>query len=142
MSFNSRFKSASVVATAVLVFGIALPLVSNGSITGAVGNKSKVTKTTVAKKKASTVVITVVKFSAKSATLTPAAKLELTTLSKAIAGKKVFITGFSKGNEKLATKRDMAVFHYLESKIKFGATVQQDTATSLNQVDVRWVKAT
>ncbi|HVA71391.1 MAG TPA: hypothetical protein VNF08_08740 [Acidimicrobiales bacterium] len=142
MSFNNRFKSTAVVAAAVLVFGIALPLVSNGTMTGAVGNKSKVTKTTVAKKGAPKVTITVVKFPAKSATLTPAGKLELTSLAKVITGQKVTITGFAKGNEKLATKRDAAVVNYLKSKVKFTPTVQQDIATSLNQVEVRWVKAT
>jgi hypothetical protein len=142
MSFDDRFRSASVVAAAVLVFGIALPLISSGTITGAVGNKSKVTTTTIAKKKASTDVTTVVKFSAKSATLTPGAKLQLASLAKEISGKKVTIIGFAKGNEKLATKRDTAVVNYLKSKIKFAATVQQDIATTLNQVEVRWVKAT
>jgi len=139
MSFDNRFKSASVVA-AVLVFGIAPPLVSNVTVAGAAGNKSKVTTTTVVKKKAPIAAITIVKFSAKSATLSAGAKLQVASLAKKIAGKTVFITGFAKGNERLATKRDMAVLHYLQSKIKFGATVQQNIATSLNQVDVRWVK--
>jgi hypothetical protein len=141
MSFDNRFKSASVVVAAVLVFGIALPLVSSGTITGAVGNKSKVTTTTVVKKKAPKATITVVKFSAKSATLSAGAKVQLTSLAKEIAGKKVVITGFAKGSENLATRRDRAVLNYLLRKVRFGATVQQDIVTSLNQVEVRWVKA-
>lgn len=141
MSFDDRFKSAAVVAAAVLVFGIALPLVSNGTVTGAVGKKSKVTTTTVVKKKAPIVTVTVVKFSAKSATLSSGAKLQLASLAKEIAGKKVTIIGFAKDNERLATKRDAAVVNYLKSRVKYAATVQQDIATTLNQVEVRWVKA-
>ena len=140
MRFSDRVKSASVVAAAVLVFGVALPLVSNGTITGAVGNKSNVTTTTVAKKTAPKELSFVLKFSAKSATLTTGIKRELVTLAKEIAGKRTTITGFAKGNEGLATRRDKAVLNYLAGKIRFEATVQQNVSTALNEVLVKWLK--
>lgn len=50
MGFNVRAKSAAIVAAAILVFGVALPLVNNGMISGATGNQSAVGKKSPVKK--------------------------------------------------------------------------------------------
>jgi outer membrane protein OmpA-like peptidoglycan-associated protein len=143
MRFNVRVKTASIVLGAVLVFGVAVPLVSGGANSGAVGHKSPVAKKSVVGKK-SVVFKPVVKkpvvkkpvkkvvkkatvhtlalevtYAAPSATLSAEAKSQLAALAKKlVTGASVTIHGYSKNSFSLSNRRAAAVEQYLKSKTK------------------------
>ncbi len=76
-----------------------------------------------------------VEFKAGSAALTSAAKGALSTLSRELVkGASVTVTGFAKGNAKLARSRASAVANYLQSKAH--ATIKTNTSSSANSATV------
>jgi outer membrane protein OmpA-like peptidoglycan-associated protein len=76
-----------------------------------------------------------VEFKAGSAALTPAAKSELTKLSKELVrGASITVTGYAKGNAKLAKGRASAVADYLKAKAH--ATVKSVTTSGANTATV------
>lgn len=146
MKFNVRKKSTTIVAVAVFAFGVALPLLSDVTITGAsghktpVGNKSTVGSKSPIKKKPVTTTTTPgttkpvttttakpvvqpltvqVTFAATGTTLSAAAKSQLSVLAKKIlTGATVTIWGYSKKSLSLSNGRATVVESYLKSKTK------------------------
>jgi outer membrane protein OmpA-like peptidoglycan-associated protein len=148
MGFNVRAKSAVIVAGAVLVFGVSLPLVNTGTISGATGNHSAVGKQSPVKKPVkkpvtNPVVHTLsvnVSFTATSATLSAKAKSQLAALAKKlVSGAKATIYGYSSKSVSLSTSRATAVEVYLKSqtKVKFSVKLVPTTGTSVNGATVK-----
>ncbi|HEY5267171.1 MAG TPA: hypothetical protein VIJ40_10185 [Acidimicrobiales bacterium] len=146
MKFSVRTKSAAVVAAAVFAFGVALPLLSDATITGASGHKTPVGKkstvgskspvkkapvttttapgtkkpvtTTTAKPVVHTLTVQVT-FATTSSTLSAAAKSQLSVFAKKIlTGATVTITGYSKKSLSLSNRRATTVEGYLKSTTK------------------------
>jgi outer membrane protein OmpA-like peptidoglycan-associated protein len=156
MKFNVRVKAASIVAGAVLTFGVALPLVSGEANSGAAGNRSVVggqsnvskppVKKPVVKKPVKKVVTTTtvhtltvaVTFAAPSATLSASAKSQLTALAKKLVnGAVVTIYGYAKHSFSLSQRRALAVEQYLKSKTRVKLSVKLvPTFTSKNAAKV------
>ena len=159
MKFNVRVKAASIVAGAVLTFGVALPLVSGEANSGAAGNRSVVggeetflrlrklaAKKPVVKKPVKKVVTTTtvhtltvaVTFAAPSATLSASAKSQLTALAKKLVnGAVVTIYGYAKHSFSLSQRRALAVEQYLKSKTRVKLSVKLvPTFTSKNAAKV------
>jgi len=80
-------------------------------------------------------------FAAKSSALTPGAKRTLVSLSRELlAGASVTVTGFAKGNAKLAKSRASAAVNYLKSSVAVHVTIKTVTSTTANKVTVTTTK--
>ena len=85
--------------------------------------------------------ILTVHFNANSSTLTPASRSALSTLSKELVkGASITVTGFAKGNAKLAKSRATSVASYLSGKDKTHATIRTVTGSAANAVTVATTK--
>jgi outer membrane protein OmpA-like peptidoglycan-associated protein len=82
-----------------------------------------------------------VQFNANSSALTPASRSALSTLSKELVkGASITVTGFAKGNAKLAKSRATSVASYLSGKDKTHATIRTVTGSAANAVTVATTK--
>ena len=157
MRLNERAKSVTTVLAVVLLFGLVVPLLNGVGNSGATGNQSVVGGQSVVKKPVKKPVVKpvvkpvlkpVVKvrvlavevtFAAPNATLSGAAKGQLTKLAKKLVkGATVTIHGYSKNSFKLSNRRALAVEQYLKSKTKVKLKVKLiPSLTAKNAADVR-----